>query len=103
MQGTPCRHLPIRMPATTGARPSQSPTPNAGHAMPMATPAPAVDPHAGHNMGAATPAADPHAGHNMAAAGTGDTIGNAPAPAPPTDHAADAVWGAANIAASPDR
>ncbi len=76
--------------------------PHAGHTMPMATAPAAPDPHAGHVMPTATPApsADPHAGHNMAAPTTGDTIGTAPAPAPPTDHAADAVWGAAAIAPS---
>jgi copper resistance protein B len=79
--------------------------PHAGHVMPMAPPPPTADPHAGHDMGAAKPdssaaTADPHAGHNMAAPPTGDTIGNAPAPAPPTDHAADAIWGAAAIAPS---
>ena len=36
----------------------------------------------------------------MAAPASGDTIGTAPAPAPPTDHAADAVWGAAAVAPS---
>ena len=69
--------------------------PHAGHTMPAAP-----DPHAGHDMSAAKPAADPHAGHNMAAPATGDTIGTAPAPAPPTDHAADAIWGADAVAAS---
>lgn len=75
-----------------------APDPHAGHDMGAAKPA--SDPHAGHDMGAAQPAADPHAGHNMAPPATGDTIGNAPAPAPPTDHAADAVWGAAAVAPS---
>ncbi len=105
------------------------PDPHAGHAMPMAAPAPVADPHAGHDMGAIrpaapAPAADPHAGHDMGAvrpaapapvadphaghdmgtakaagpAATGEVIGTAPAPAPPTDHAADAVWGAAALA-----
>ncbi len=84
--------------------------PHAGHSMPaapdqdagrdMGAAKPASDRHAGHDMGAAQPAADPHAGHNMALPPTGDTIGNAPAPAPPTDHAADAVWGAAAVAPS---
>lgn len=79
--------------------------PHAGHAMPMAPPPPTAYPHAGHDMGAAKPdssaaTADPHAGHNMAAPPTGDTIGTEPAPAAPTDHAADAIWGAAAIAPS---
>ena len=51
--------------------------------------------------------ADPHAGHDMSGiAGMPGTeppdseIGNTPAPAPPTDHAADAVFGADEMAAS---
>ncbi|WP_310497344.1 copper resistance protein B [Sandarakinorhabdus sp.] len=44
--------------------------------------------------------ADPHAGHSLPAPATAEVIGNAPAPAPPTDHAADAIWGAAAIAPS---
>lgn len=56
--------------------------------------------------------ADPHAGHNMASmpgmSGTtppgtatiDDDIGNAPAPAPPTDHAADAFHDPAELAMS---
>ena len=71
--------------------------PHAGHTMPMVTVPATPDPHAGHTMPAA---ADPHAGHNMAAPTTVDTIGTAPAPAPPTDHAADAIWGASAVAAS---
>ena len=76
--------------------------PHAGHTMPMTSP---PDPHAGHDMGAAeagaAPAgADPHTGHNMTPAATGETIGTMPAPAPPSDHAADAIWGAAAIAPS---
>lgn len=68
----------------------------------MGSAKPANDPHAGHVMPMATPApaADPHAGHNTASPASSDTIGTAPAPAPPTDHAADAVWGAAAVAAS---
>lgn len=77
-----------------------SPDPHAGHKMPMPAPPPVVDPHAGHDMGAATPAADPHAGHNMAASSTNEVIGTAAAPAPPTDHAADAIWGASAVAPS---
>jgi copper resistance protein B len=75
-----------------------APDPHAGHGMGAAKPA--SDPHAGHNRGAAQPVADSHAGHNMAPPATGDAIGNAPAPAPPTDHAADAIWGAAAVAPS---
>ena len=56
---------------------------HSGHAMPPAD-APAADPHAGHDM----PMPDPHAGHHMEAA----PVGDAPAPTPPTDHAADAIY-----------
>ena len=70
------------------------------------TPAPAADPHAGHDMSGeqtSPPAGapDPHADHDMAAgdadmehgaAGTALPAGNAPAPAPPTDHYADRVY-----------
>ncbi len=52
-------------------------------------------------------AADPHAGHDMSgmAGAPGmdspdSEIGNTPAPAPPTDHAADVVFGADQMAAS---
>lgn len=63
---------------------------------------PAADPHAGHVMPVETPSpsADPHAGHAMTAPAAGEVVGTAPAPAPPTDHAADAIWGAAAIALS---
>lgn len=94
--------------------------PHAGHNMTMTPPAPAAaDPHAGHDMGsmakpaakpaaepAAKPTPDPHAGHDMSAMpgmampATAEEIGTAPAPAPPTDHAADAIWGAAAQAPS---
>lgn len=77
--------------------------PHAGHVTPMRS-APAPDPHAGHTMSTAKPdapaAADPHAGHTMASPAASDVIGTAPAPPPPTDHAADAVWGAAAVAPS---
>ncbi len=97
------------------AAPAKPADPHAGHdmaAMPMPTPAPApvADPHAGHDMGsmsmpaAPAQAADPHAGHDMSAmpgmAALPEEIGTAPAPAPPTDHAADAIWGAAAQAPS---
>ena len=46
-------------------------------------------------------AADPHAGHDMSGMGSPDSeIGNMPAPAPPTDHAADAIFGSDQMAAS---
>ena len=83
-----------------------------GHNMPAEQPKlqpspPASDPHAGHDMGTekkspatgqlAEEAADPHAGHDMgsdpAGMPTTDEVGNVPAPAPPGDHAADAVFG----------
>ena len=86
----------------------------------MASPAPAPAPTPAsteHDMSSmpgmdmvkpdAPVAADPHAGHDMAGvAGLSGTeppdseIGNTPAPAPPTDHAADAVFGADEMAAS---
>ena len=72
-----------------------APDPHAGHVMP-ATPA---DPHAGHVMPGA---ADPHAGHHMAAPDP-HAGHNPPAttePPPPTDHAADTIWGAGAMAAS---
>lgn len=70
---------------------------------------PPTDPHAGHDMTTmkqapqATP--DPHAGHDMSAmpaaeavTGTDLPAGNAPPPPLPTDHAADAVYGAPAMA-----
>jgi len=78
---------------------------------PLPAPEPA-DPHAGHDMSAmeqpvagqpqTDPPADPHAGHDMASmpdAGAG-AIGNAPAPAPPRDHAADAIFDPEDMARS---
>lgn len=62
------------------ARPTSKPGPRAAAPQPRrvtppaAAPAPAADPHAGHDMSgmqtapARTPAADPHAGHNMSPA-----------------------------------
>jgi copper resistance protein B len=88
---TPDPHAGHRMPA-----PPPAADPHAGHKMPMAQPAPAADPHAAHRA----PAADPHAGHVMPAApstGADLPVGNEPAPTPPTEPAADAVWGAANM------
>ncbi len=79
---------------------------------PTPAPAPAVkpaDPHAGHDMPAKIPEpapvpSDPHAGHDMGAmpADSGGEIGNAPAPAPPEDHAADALFDPAEMARSRD-
>ena len=70
----------------------------------LASPAFAQSGHQGHDMPAekaepstSPPASDPHAGHDMIA-GAGempatDEVGNVPAPAPPGDHAADAIFG----------
>lgn len=75
-------------------------------------PAPAEDPHAGHDTHKQTsdPAAvDPHAGHRMPAiparAPTGTNLppGDAPAPAPPRDRAADRYWGAGAMVAAQDK
>lgn len=86
-----------------------------GHGTPPVVapePTPAVkpaDPHAGHDMPAKIPEpapvpSDPHAGHDMGAmpADSGGEIGNAPAPAPPEDHAADALFDPAEMARSRD-
>lgn len=70
----------------------------------LATPAFAQSGHQGHDMpaakaepDAAPPASDPHAGHDMGSGSAEmnptDEVGNVPAPAPPTDHAADAIFG----------
>ena len=93
-----------------------------GHDMPAEqtkaeSPPVATDPHAGHGMGnmEEVPAepADPHAGHDMSAMPADDSaesdvgdvgdvsdVGDASAPAPPGDHAADAVFGAEVMAQS---
>lgn len=85
------------------------PDPHAGHHMPPAQSAP-PDPHAGHHMPAAEaappaeaapsdmPAMDPHAHHHMAPAAPAAT--DTPPPPVPTDHAADAVFPAADMAAA---
>ena len=86
-------------------------------AMPSAAPASAAPAAVEHDMSAmpgmdmtkpdGPVTADPHAGHDMPAmAGMPGTepvdseIGNTPAPAPPTDHAADAVFGADEMVVS---
>jgi len=59
-----------------------------------------ADPHAGHVMPAPQPEADPHAGHTMPAAvptGAELAVGDATPPPPPTDAAADAVYGASGM------
>ena len=84
-----------------------------GHDMPAEqikaeAPPAATGPHAGHDMGKMeeVPAepADPHAGHDMSAMPADDSaegeVGDAIAPAPPGDHAADAVFGAGIMAQS---
>ncbi|PTQ08214.1 copper resistance protein CopB [Sphingomonas oleivorans] len=94
--------------------PSQGADPHAGHDIP-AMPEQA-DPHAGHDMSAMQPppeAADPHAGHDMSAmpgmdagdahaghamGGTDQPAGTGPAPIPPTERAADAIYGRAAMA-----
>lgn len=103
-----------------------TPAPTSGHdmstmpGMDMGTQsAPAsTDPHAGHDMSgtaeipgmdtgtqSAPATTDSHEGHDMSGmAGMqgmeapDDAIGNSPAPAPPTDHAADAIFGTEQMA-----
>jgi copper resistance protein B len=58
--------------------------------------APAPDPHAGHDM--AGPAVDPHASHNMSA--PPDPIAAEPAPAPPSNYAADRFYSREAMAAA---
>jgi len=71
-----------------------SPNPHAGHTMPEEA-APAADPHADHQIPAAPKAdADPHAGHDMPA------TAQATEPEPPTDFAADHIFGAEAMYAS---
>lgn len=67
--------------------------PHAGHRMPAAP----TDPHAGHAMPQPT-TADPHAGHRMP--GAAGPVGSDPPPPVPTDHAADRVFGAGQMAAA---
>ena len=77
----------------------------------LATPAFAQSGHQGHDMPAVKaeptkppPENDPHAGHDMGSSAAemppSDEVGNAPAPAPPEDHAADAIFGADIMAKS---
>ena len=77
----------------------------------FATPAFAQSGHQGHDMPAenvepVTPptASDPHTGHDMDSAAAEmsamDEVGNVPAPAPPSDHAADAIFGGGVMAQS---
>lgn len=106
---------------TTPATETPASDPHAGHDMAAMEEQPVAekqaeetaDPHAGHDMGeqkplaakqAADVAADPHAGHDMgpnATDGTvADEVGSVPAPAPPEDHAADAIFGSDVMARS---
>ena len=108
----PARPL-VQHPAAHAAAPmpSNSGMPDmAGMAMPAATPA-EHDMSAMPGMEMAAPEAPvtaaPHSGQDMSGmAGMASTelpdseIGNTPAPTPPTDHAADAVFGADHMAAS---
>lgn len=84
-----------------------------GHDMPAEqtkaeAPPAATDPHAGHDMGdmeeVPSEPVDPHAGHDMSTMPADDSaesdVGDASAPAPPGDHAADAVFGAEVMAQS---
>lgn len=99
-------------PAALLATPAFAQSGHQGHDMPakQAEPTPSLpanDRHAGHDMGAAKaqpaagePAAeaiDPHAGHDMGSSPAEmpatDEVGSAPAPPPPGDHAADAIFG----------
>lgn len=84
--------------------------PHAAHGMPAPPPpaTPTVDPHAGHEA-KAEPPTDPHAGHDMQAPQPADPHAGhgqaSPAPSPPPSaavhgpaHAADAVYGAGEMA-----
>ncbi|MDP5278497.1 copper resistance protein B [Sphingomonas sp. DG1-23] len=84
---------------------------HSAHSMPAPPPQTHVpaDPHAGHDMPVP---ADPHAGHDMStmqesatagATGTDLAPGDASAPAPPRDRAADSYWGAGAMATAQDK
>ena len=103
----PALLLSVALLAPTTAYAQQDHSAHQGYEMPAEqvkaeVPPPAEpDPHAGHDMGnmeevSAEPA-DPHAGHDMSAMSADDNaeseVGDASAPAPPGDHAADAVFG----------
>ena len=96
-------------PAASAPKPATSADTMPGMDMSPATAAPAPDMSAMPGMEMAPPSAPaqtgPDAGHDMTGmAGMAgmeppdSEIGGAPAPAPPTDHAADAVFGAAQMA-----
>ncbi len=83
------------------AMPAKLPTsdPHAGHTMPDA-PATPDEPLAMPQVDVAEPA-NPHAGHDMSAMQPEATdAGNVPAPAAPSDHAADALFDPAEMARS---
>lgn len=109
----PAGHAAVPAPAPTPAGMADMP----GMAMPPATPASAAPAASEHDMSAmpgmemakpdASVPADPHAGNDISGmtgmAGmksSGGEIGDTPAPAPPTDHAADSVFGADQMASS---
>ena len=93
------------------ATPALAQSGHQGHDMPADKAKPKIptanDAHTGHDMGTTdeppaieqptVEAKDPHAGHDMNSSATempaADEVGNMPAPAPPDDHAADAVYG----------
>ena len=93
MSGMPEMTTPAATPASTAAG-SDAHDMSAMPGMVMVKPDTAVpaDPHAGHDMSGMTgmPGMEPSDGE----------IGNTPAPAPPTDHAADSVFGADQMAES---
>lgn len=105
--------LSVVMLSPSAAYAQQDHSAHQGHDMPAEptkaeAPPAAADPHAGHDMGnmeqAPSEPVDPHAGHDMSAMPADDSaesdVGDASAPAPPGDHAADAVFGAAVMAQS---
>ena len=110
----PAPHRPLHRPAPKPVpQPATSMDPMPGMDMSPATPAPAT-PAPEHDMSSmpgmdmtkpeAPAASDPHAGHDMAGMPgmemPASEIGDTPAPAPPSDHAADGIFGAAQMANS---
>ena len=99
---------PVAKKAPAGKRPAAPAAvdPHAGHdmsTMPAESASPSADPMAGHDM-STMPGTEMPAGHDMSAmpdaapVGTDLAAGNAPPPPVPTDHAADAVYGASGMA-----
>lgn len=82
------------LPAALAAIPAQAQTSMPGMEMPAKPPATPVTPV---QPKPADPASDPHAGHTMPEE---TDVGGAPAPAPPADHAADALFDPADMARS---